>query len=53
MLEISIPGAQTLRLMPQVVDFNGTLACDGALLRLAGKLAIPAMPLTRDYMYGD
>lgn len=47
MLEIAIPGAETLRLDHLVADFNGTLACDGALLpgvgealcRLAGKLA--------------
>lgn len=48
MLEISIPGAETLRLDYLVADFNGTLACDGVLLsgardalcRLAEKLAI-------------
>lgn len=32
MLEIAIPGAGTLRLDHLVADFNGTLACDGALL---------------------
>jgi len=48
MLEISIPGAETLSLDYLVADFNGTLACDGVLLpcvaeafrRLAEKLAI-------------
>jgi soluble P-type ATPase len=48
MLEIAIPGADTLRLEHLVADFNGTLACDGVLLpgvgealsRLAGTLAI-------------
>ena len=32
MLEIAIPGAETLRLDYLVADFNGTLAADGALL---------------------
>lgn len=32
MLEIAIPGAEPLRLDYLVADFNGTLACDGALL---------------------
>lgn len=32
MLEIAIPGAEILRLNDLVADFNGTLACDGALL---------------------
>ncbi len=48
MLEIAIPGAETLRLDYLVADFNGTLACDGVLLPgvrdalccLAEKLAI-------------
>ena len=48
MLEIAIPGAETLRLEHLVADFNGTLALDGALLpgaaealgRLAGILAL-------------
>ena len=48
MIEISIPGAETLRLEHLVADFNGTLAVDGMLLpgtaealcRLAEKLAI-------------
>lgn len=37
MLEISIPGAETLRLEHLVADFNGTLACDGVLLPGAGE----------------
>ncbi|MGD9788186.1 MAG: HAD family hydrolase [Sulfuricellaceae bacterium] len=37
MLEIPIPGAETLRLDHLVADFNGTLACDGALLPGAGE----------------
>jgi soluble P-type ATPase len=32
MLEIAIPGAESLRLDYLVADFNGTLAVDGALL---------------------
>ncbi len=54
MLEIFIPGAETLRLEYLVADFNGTLACDGvllpgvgeALVRLAEKLAIHMMRRT-------
>lgn len=37
MLEIVIPGAETLRLDHLVADFNGTLACDGALLPGVGE----------------
>lgn len=48
MLEIVIPGSDILRLDYLVADYNGTLACDGALLpgvgealrRLAQRLAI-------------
>jgi soluble P-type ATPase len=36
MLEIAIPGRETLRLDHLVADFNGTLACDGELLPGAG-----------------
>jgi P-type E1-E2 ATPase len=32
MLEIDIPGYRTLRLEHLVLDYNGTLACDGELL---------------------
>jgi soluble P-type ATPase len=32
MLEIPIPGYRTLQLAHLVVDYNGTLACDGMLL---------------------
>jgi len=32
MIEIVIPGDKTLRLEHLVLDYNGTLACDGALL---------------------
>jgi soluble P-type ATPase len=48
MLEIPIPGAETLRLEHLVADFNGTLALDGELLpgtvpalgRLAERLSL-------------
>jgi soluble P-type ATPase len=48
MLEIAIPGADTLRLDHLVADFNGTLAVDGELLpgvaeglcQLAERLAL-------------
>ena len=48
MLEISIPGHEDLRLDHLVMDYNGTLACDGQLLdgvkealeTLCGKLQI-------------
>jgi soluble P-type ATPase len=48
MLEIIIPGYRTLRLEHLVLDYNGTLACDGELLdgvrgrlnALAGTLQI-------------
>ena len=48
MIEIEIPGHKTLRLDHLVLDYNGTLACDGKLLpgiearlkSLAGKLRI-------------
>ena len=33
MLEIFLPGAETLRLEHLVAVFNGTPACDGVLLR--------------------
>lgn len=32
MIEIAIPGDKALRLEHLVLDYNGTLACDGALL---------------------
>ena len=32
MLEIDIPGYRALRLQHLVLDYNGTLACDGVLL---------------------
>ena len=32
MLDINIPGAQPLRLSHLILDYNGTLACDGSIL---------------------
>lgn len=32
MLEIAIPGSETFKFQHLVLDFNGTLACDGQLL---------------------
>jgi len=48
MIEVEIPGERALRIEHLVLDFNGTLACDGALLagardrliRLSGSLRI-------------
>lgn len=37
MIPISIPGFGDLRLSDLVLDFNGTLACDGALLPGVGE----------------
>jgi soluble P-type ATPase len=32
MIDINIPGAQPLRLSHLILDYNGTLACDGSIL---------------------
>ena len=46
MLEISIPGYKDLRLEHLVLDYNGTLACDGELLDgVAEALAVLAEQL--------
>ena len=37
MLEIDVPGYRKLRLEHLVLDYNGTLACDGKLLPGAGE----------------
>ena len=38
MIKIDIPGHKTLKLSHLVLDHNGTLACDGNLLRGVGEL---------------
>jgi soluble P-type ATPase len=46
MLEINIPGAQRLRLSHLILDYNGTLACDGSILPgVADRLKILAKHL--------
>jgi soluble P-type ATPase len=46
MLEINIPGAQPLRVSHLILDYNGTLACDGAILTgVAERLKILANTL--------
>ena len=46
MLEINIPGAKPLLLSHLILDYNGTLACDGSLLEgVAARLEILAKPL--------
>ncbi len=40
MIEIPIPGYRTLRLAHLILDYNGTLACDGGLLPgVTGRLS--------------
>lgn len=51
MIEVTIPGRNALQLHSLLLDFNGTLACDGSLLpgvgarlvRLQARLAIEVM----------
>jgi soluble P-type ATPase len=46
MLEINLPGAQPLRLTHLILDYNGTLACDGSILTgVAARLKILANDL--------
>jgi len=46
MLDINIPGAQPLRLSHLILDYNGTLACDGSILPgVAERLKILAAHL--------
>ena len=46
MVEIKIPGAQPLRLSYLILDYNGTLACDGSILPgVAERLEILAKHL--------
>jgi soluble P-type ATPase len=53
MIEISIPGFHNLQLKHLVLDYNGTLACDGKLIpgvqkilnRLSENLKVHALEL--------
>ena len=54
MIEIAIPGAQTLRLSMAIVDFNGTLARDGQLHDgVAERLRMLARQLTIHVVTAD
>ena len=54
MLEIDIPGYRALRLAHLVLDYNGTLACDGALVDGVGdRLAALAGMLTIHILTAD
>jgi soluble P-type ATPase len=54
MLNIVIPGAPALELHHLVLDFNGTLACDGGLLDgVAERLQLLAGPLQLHVVTGD
>jgi P-type E1-E2 ATPase len=54
MLEIDIPGYRTLRLEHLILDYNGTLACDGELLDgVSDRLAALADRLQIHILTGD
>lgn len=54
MIEIAIPGNKTLRLEHLAMDYNGTLACDGALLPgVAERLTALAASLTLHVVTAD
>ncbi len=54
MIEIAIPGSKSLRLEHLVMDYNGTLACDGALLPgVAKRLTALAASLTLHVVTAD
>lgn len=54
MVEVVIPGAPTLRLEHLVLDFNGTLACDGVLIAgVAVRIARLADVLRIHVLTGD
>jgi soluble P-type ATPase len=54
MIEVDIPGGSTLRLEHLVLDYNGTLACDGELLPEAkGRLAELAKKLRVHVLTAD
>jgi soluble P-type ATPase len=54
MLEIKIPGGQHLRLTHLILDYNGTLACDGSILAgVAERLNILANDLEIHILTAD
>lgn len=44
MIEIAIPGYKTLRLNHLVMDYNGTMACDGRLIEGVTKKLVELAP---------
>src|SRR5437879_2329703 len=53
-IEIQIPGGNTLRLAHGVLDFNGTLACDGRLRDgVAERLRLLASTIDLHVVTGD
>ena len=54
MVEVTVPGSATLRLEHLVLDFNGTLACDGVLIEgVADRVACLAEVLRIHVLTGD
>jgi len=53
MLEINIPGQPLLRLEHLVLDYNGTLACDGQLLDILPALRLLAKDLQIHILTAD
>ena len=54
MLQIDVPGYKILQLEHLVLDFNGTLACDGILLpQVAEKLTLLAKQIGIDIITAD
>lgn len=54
MVEVTLPGDATLRLEHLVLDFNGTLACDGVLIEgVADRIARLAEALKIHVLTGD
>ncbi len=54
MLQINIPGFATLQIKHLVLDFNGTLACDGNLLpQITEKLTLLSEQINIDIITAD
>lgn len=54
MVEVTVPGSATLRLEHLVLDFNGTLACDGVLIEgITDRVARLAEVLRIHVLTGD